>query len=146
MVTRDEAETWAKAQDEAVIDPTPASWFKYEVTEGEVAPPPPDPEPPAVPDPAPEAPSAPDSDPAAPPVPAPDLEPANPEPAPEAVNLPDLEFALEPVPAEPTDFNAMTKNEIVEWCSIEYGVDLDLTLLKSELVTQAETLEAEAAA
>jgi hypothetical protein len=143
MVTRDEAETWAKAQDVAVIDPTPASWFKYEVTEGEVAPPPPDPKAPAVPDPAPDAS---DPDPAAAPVPAPDLDPANPEPAPEAVNLPDLEFALEPVPAEPTDFNAMTKNEIVEWCSIEYGVDLDLTLLKSELVTQAETLEAEAAA
>jgi hypothetical protein len=51
---------------------------------------------------------------------------------------------MKPVP-EPTDFNAMTKAEIVEWCSIEYDTVLDETLLKSELVAKAQALEAEAA-
>ena len=42
MVTREEAEVWAEAQTEGVIEPTPETWFEYTVTEGEA---PPDPEP-----------------------------------------------------------------------------------------------------
>ena len=68
MVTREEAEVWAAAQPVNVVEPTPAEWFGYTVTEGEVIPDPPI-EPPAgqqadEPDPA--APPA-EPDPAAPP-------------------------------------------------------------------------------
>jgi hypothetical protein len=46
--------------------------------------------------------------------------------------------------AEPTDFQAMTKAQIVEFCSSLYGVELDGSQTKAELVEQATALEAQA--
>lgn len=44
---------------------------------------------------------------------------------------------------EPTDFQAMTKAQIVEFCSTVYGVELDGSQTKAELVEQAMALEAQ---
>ena len=46
--------------------------------------------------------------------------------------------------AEATDFQAMTKAQIVEFCSTVYGVELDGSQTKAELVEQATALEAQA--
>jgi hypothetical protein len=46
--------------------------------------------------------------------------------------------------SEPTDFQAMTKAQIVEFCSSVYGVELDGSQTKAELVEQAMALEAQA--
>ena len=46
--------------------------------------------------------------------------------------------------SEPTDFQAMTKAQIVEFCSTDYGVELDGSQTKAELVGQAMALEAQA--
>ncbi|MFT5340616.1 MAG: hypothetical protein ACI9IO_002377 [Cyanobium sp.] len=46
--------------------------------------------------------------------------------------------------AEVTDFQAMTKAQIVEFCSTVYGVELDSSQTKAELVEQATALEADA--
>jgi hypothetical protein len=55
--------------------------------------------------------------------------------------------AGEALPAsEPTDFQAMTKAQIVEFCSTVYGVELDGSQTKAELVEQAMALEAQASA
>ena len=103
--------------------------------------------------------------------PEPEPEP-EPEPAPELVDALDLEpeqpEATEPASApdeptptdepletttsdgeallasEPTDFQAMTKAQIVEFCSTVYGVELDASQTKAELVEQATALEAQA--
>ena len=48
--------------------------------------------------------------------------------------------------SEPTDFQAMTKAQIVEFCSTVYGVELDSSQTKAELVEQAMALEAKASA
>jgi hypothetical protein len=48
--------------------------------------------------------------------------------------------------SEPTDFQAMTKAQIVEFCSTVYGVELDDSQTKAELVEQAMALEAQASA
>ena len=49
--------------------------------------------------------------------------------------------AIEPDAAtEPVDFTAMTKAEIIEHCSREYGVLLDASLTKSALISEAEAL------
>jgi hypothetical protein len=45
---------------------------------------------------------------------------------------------------EATDFQAMTKAQIVEFCSTVYGVELDGGQTKAELVEQATALEADA--
>jgi len=45
---------------------------------------------------------------------------------------------------EATDFQAMTKAQIVEFCSTTYGVELDGSQTKAELVEQATALEIEA--
>lgn len=45
---------------------------------------------------------------------------------------------------EATDFQAMTKAQIVEFCSTTYGVELDGSQTKAELVEQATALEAQA--
>ena len=45
--------------------------------------------------------------------------------------------------SEPTDFQAMTKAQIVEFCSSVYGVELDGSQTKAELVEQAMALEAQ---
>jgi hypothetical protein len=108
-----------------------------------------------------------------PPVPAPEPEPLSaPEPAPELMDALDLELeqpeATEPASAldettltddpletttdggeallasQPTDFQAMTKAQIVEFCSTVYGVELDGSQTKAELVEQATALEAQA--
>jgi len=47
---------------------------------------------------------------------------------------------------EATDFQAMTKAQIVEFCSTVYGVELDGSQTKAELVEQAMALEAQASA
>ena len=46
--------------------------------------------------------------------------------------------------SEPTDFQAMTKAQIVEFCSTVYGVELDSSQTKAELIEQATALEADA--
>jgi hypothetical protein len=46
--------------------------------------------------------------------------------------------------SEATDFQATTKAQIVEFCSSVYGVELDGSLTKVELVQQATALEAQA--
>ena len=91
-----------------------------------------------------------------------------PEPDPDLVDPLDLEAeqpeATEPAPTgeplepmatttsdgeallatEATDFQAMTKAQIVEFCSTVYGVELDGSQTKAELVEQATALEIEA--
>ena len=84
-----------------------------------------------------------------------DLEPEQPE-APDPAPTPD-----EPTPtddrletttddgeallaSQPTDFQAMTKAQIVEFCSTTYGVELDGSQTKAELVEQATALEGQA--
>ena len=46
--------------------------------------------------------------------------------------------------SEPPDFQAMTKAQIVDYCSVVHGVDLDSSQTKAELVEQATALEAQA--
>lgn len=46
--------------------------------------------------------------------------------------------------AEASDFQAMTKAQIVEFCSSVYGVELDGSQTKAELIEQATALEAQA--
>jgi hypothetical protein len=46
--------------------------------------------------------------------------------------------------AEPPDFQAMTKAQIVDYCSTVHGVDLDGSQTKAELIEQANDLEAQA--
>ena len=62
-----------------------------------------------------------------------DLEPEQPE-------------VPEPAPTadEPTDFQAMTKAQIVAFCSTVHGVELDGSQTKAELVEQAMAQEAQA--
>ena len=46
--------------------------------------------------------------------------------------------------SEPPDFQAMTKAQIVDYCSAVHGVELDSSQTKAELVEQAMALEAQA--
>jgi hypothetical protein len=46
--------------------------------------------------------------------------------------------------SQPTDFQAMTKAQIVDYCSAVHGVELDSSQTKAELVEQALALEAQA--
>jgi len=46
--------------------------------------------------------------------------------------------------SEPPDFQAMTKAQIVDYCSAVHGVELDASQTKAELVEQATALEAQA--
>jgi len=46
--------------------------------------------------------------------------------------------------SEPPDFQAMTKAQIVDYCSAVHGVDLDSSQTKAELIEQATALEADA--
>jgi len=90
-------------------------------------------------------------------------EPARPEPTepdpPAAETVPvELEELVEVPPApdpgageallaeQAPDFQAMTKAEIVAFCSATYGVSLDGAMTKAELVEQATALHADAAA
>jgi hypothetical protein len=60
----------------------------------------------------------------------------DPEPAPAAEPKPDAA----PAPVAASDFQAMTKAQILEHCSSVYGVELDGSQTKSELVEQATAL------
>jgi hypothetical protein len=46
--------------------------------------------------------------------------------------------------SEPPDFQAMTKAQIVDYCSAVHGVELDASQTKAELIEQATALEADA--
>jgi hypothetical protein len=46
--------------------------------------------------------------------------------------------------SEPPDFQAMTKAQIVDYCSAVHGVELDASQTKAELIEQATVLEAQA--
>jgi hypothetical protein len=46
--------------------------------------------------------------------------------------------------SQPTDFQAMTKAQIVDYCSAVHGVELDSSQTKAELVEQAMALEVQA--
>jgi len=118
----------------------------------------------AVPEPEPEPPSEPEPEPQSPLQPAPEAEPGA-EPAPlaessttELSELPRPE-SVEPATAtdvtvtsdgeallasQPTDFQAMTKAQIVDYCSAVHGVELDSSQTKAELVQQATALDAQA--
>ena len=61
-----------------------------------------------------------------------------PEAVPEAEWEPEAEAATAPVPAP--DLQAMTKAQILEHCSSVYGVELDGSQTKAELVEQATAL------
>ena len=61
-----------------------------------------------------------------------------PQPEPEPAAEPKPDVATAPVPAP--DFQAMTKAQILEHCSSVYGVELDGSQTKAELVEQATAL------
>jgi len=46
--------------------------------------------------------------------------------------------------SEPPDFQAMTKAQIVDYCSAVHGVELDSSQTKAELIEQATALETQA--
>jgi hypothetical protein len=92
--------------------------------------------------------------------PAPDSEPAaEPALAQESAGITEPEPSTETAPSgatgddagggeallasEPPDFQAMTKAQIVEYCSAVHGVDLDASQTKAELIEQAIALEAQ---
>ena len=66
------------------------------------------------------------------------------EPEPEPAAGPEPEAATAPTPVSApvaaTDFQAMTKAQILEHCSSVYGVELDGSQTKAELVEQATAL------
>jgi hypothetical protein len=117
----------------------------------------PEPEPPGAEQPEPEQPApdlepAPDSEPAAEPVLASAMEAESagitePEPstetAPSGATGDDAGGGEALLASEPPDFQAMTKAQIVEYCSDVHGVDLDGSQTKAELIEQATSLEAQ---
>ena len=62
------------------------------------------------------------------------------EPEPEPAAMPEPEAQPELVPVRASDFQAMTKAQILEHCSSVYGVELDGSQTKTELVEQATAL------
>ena len=106
----------------------------------------PEPEPEPEPEPAPEL------------VDALDLEPEQPEATEPASALDETTPTGEPLEStetatsdgeallasEPSDFHAMTKAQIVDYCSAVHGVELDASQTKAELIEQATALEAQA--
>jgi hypothetical protein len=71
-----------------------------------------------------------------------DLEPEPPQAPEPAETTSDGGEAL--LASQPTDFQAMTKAQIVTFCSTVHGVELDGSQTKAELVEQALALEAQA--
>ena len=63
-----------------------------------------------------------------------------PEPQPEAEPAAEPEREAVPAPVPAPDFKAMTKAQILEHCSSVYGVELDGSQTKAELVEQATAL------
>ena len=120
----------------------------------DAAAPQPEPEQPETEEPEPEQPEpdlepAPDSEPEAEPVFEPALEPESaattePEPLTETALGGDAGGGEALLAAEPPDFQAMTKAQIVDYCSTVHGVDLDGSQTKAELIEQATALEAQA--
>ena len=113
----------------------------------------PQPEPPEPEQPEPDLEPVPDSEPESEPVLEPDLEPeladiTEPEPptetAPGGATGGDAGGGEALLAAEAPDFQAMTKAQIVEYCSAVHGVDLDGSQTKAELIEQATALEAQA--
>ena len=106
----------------------------------------PEPEPEPEPEPAPEL------------VDALDLEPEQPEATEPASALDETTPTGEPLEStetatsdgeallasEPPDFQAMTKAQIVDYCSAVHGVELDASQTKAELIEQATALETQA--
>ncbi|MEA5424737.1 hypothetical protein [Synechococcus sp. CCY9202] len=81
--------------------------------------------------------------------PGPESQPADRFPdAPESNEEPEASTTIEADVLDPAvampDFAAMTKAEIIEHCSSEYGVLLDASLTKSALIGEAEALAAAA--
>ena len=68
-----------------------------------------------------------------------ELEP-QPEPEPEAEPAAEPKSDAAPAPVAAPDFQAMTKAQILEHCSSVYGVELDGSQTKAELVEQATAL------
>jgi len=70
------------------------------------------------------------------------------EPEPESeLQKPDQELPeVEPEPEPLVDFESMTKAQIIEYCQSVYGVELDGSQTKAQLVEQAAALEASASA
>ncbi|MCT0216858.1 hypothetical protein KQ298_11060 [Synechococcus sp. CS-1330] len=67
-----------------------------------------------------------------------------PEPPTETVTGDDATSGEALLAAEPPDFQAMTKAQIVDYCSAVHGVELDGSQTKAELIEQATALEAPA--
>jgi hypothetical protein len=98
----------------------------------------PEPEQPGPEQPEPDQESGPDGEPEADPVLEPALEP-------ESTGIPEPEPPTETATGgEPPDFQAMTKAQIVDYCSAVHGVDLDGSQTKAELIEQATALETQA--
>jgi hypothetical protein len=136
---------WQLQMDAAAPEPEP------EQPEPEPEQPEPEPEPsepePVQPEPDQEA--GLDDEPEAEPVLEPTLEPelptpSEPEPPTETATGGDAGGGEALLAAEPPDFQAMTKAQIVEYCSAVHGVDLDGSQTKAELIEQATALEAQA--
>jgi len=112
----------------------------------------PEPEPPEPEQPEPDLEPVPDSEPESEPVLEPDLEPeladiTEPEPpteTPTETATGEAGGGEALLAAEAPDFQAMTKAQIVEYCSAVHGVDLDGSQTKAELIEQATALEAQA--
>jgi hypothetical protein len=118
----------------------------------------PEPEPPGAEQPEPEQPEPDqeaglDGEPESEPVLEPDLEPeladiTEPKPpnetAPGGATGDDAGGGEALLAAEAPDFQAMTKAQIVEYCSAVHGVELDGSQTKAELIEQATALEAQA--
>ena len=102
--------------------------------------------------------AAPEPEPAPELVDALDLEPEQPEATEPASALDETTPTCEPLEStetassdgealldsEPPDFQAMTKAQIVDYCSAVHGVELDASQTKAELIEQATALEADA--
>jgi len=115
----------------------------------DAATPEPEPEQPEPEQPEPDQEPAPDGEPEAEPVLEPALEPelagtAEPEPATETLTETPTGGGEALLAAEAPDFQAMTKAQIVEYCSAVHGVDLDSSQTKAELIEQATALETQA--
>jgi hypothetical protein len=112
----------------------------------------------AAPEPQPEPEPEPEPEPAPELVDALDLEPEQPEATEPASALDETTPTGEPLEStetassdgeallasEPPDFQAMTKAQIVDYCSAVHGVELDASQTKAELIEQATALEAPA--
>jgi hypothetical protein len=138
---------WQLQTDEAAPEPEP------EQPEPEQPEPEPEPSEPEPVQPEPDQEAGLDGEPEAEPVFEPTLEPELPTPSePESpaetvtggATGGDADVGEALLAAEPPDFQAMTKAQIVEYCSAVHGVELDGSQTKAELIEQATALETQA--